>query len=357
MKEIASFFHKSLEKDNLAQEYLMLRNITVDSINRFNIGYWPIEGDNGCFCKVIANSNLDKKHLFLKNMNSDAFPCSISIPIYKDGEIFSMYFRAIDPYINRKHHYIPGIEKYLWNEAAIYNSIDFKKPLILCEGIFDSISLEQLGYDSIALLSASITSSALDKILSLKDELQLIIMFDNDEKSQTGQTKSLELYKLLLSHGCDVKIAYLDSHSGKNDVNSMCCSGKSDKIVKSINNAVMPDVKIEKIDEIERKKNHFIYDKFSSVDIDTVNNYPLTQLIYELSGANLSYGVNKIRCPFPDHSDSTPSFIIKNNRYVCYGCGKRGDVIQFLIDYKNLSFVEAINYLEGAMKNVGNSLF
>ena len=39
------------------------------------------------------------------------------------------------------------------------------------------------------------------------------------------------------------------------------------------------------------------------------------------------------RCPFPDHNDNNPSFMVHNRGYKCYGCGKNGNYWQFLKDY------------------------
>lgn len=53
------------------------------------------------------------------------------------------------------------------------------------------------------------------------------------------------------------------------------------------------------------------------------------------------------RCPFPDHNDSTPSFAvnIERQQYICYGCGKRGDVYNFIQDMDNVSFMDAVKKL------------
>jgi DNA primase len=47
-------------------------------------------------------------------------------------------------------------------------------------------------------------------------------------------------------------------------------------------------------------------------------------------------------CPF--HSEKTPSFTVnpENQFYYCFGCGARGDHIQFLQDYEHISFRQAI---------------
>lgn len=52
-------------------------------------------------------------------------------------------------------------------------------------------------------------------------------------------------------------------------------------------------------------------------------------------------------CPF--HSEKTPSFQIRQDYqyYKCYGCGKSGDIITFVMDYENVTFSEAVEILAG----------
>ena len=58
------------------------------------------------------------------------------------------------------------------------------------------------------------------------------------------------------------------------------------------------------------------------------------------SGANL-FGL----CPF--HSEKTPSFSVSPDKqiYHCFGCGKGGGVINFIMEIENLSFPEAVAFL------------
>ena len=58
------------------------------------------------------------------------------------------------------------------------------------------------------------------------------------------------------------------------------------------------------------------------------------------SGANL-FGL----CPF--HSEKTPSFSVSPDKqiYHCFGCGKGGGVINFVMEIENLSFPEAVEFL------------
>lgn len=50
-------------------------------------------------------------------------------------------------------------------------------------------------------------------------------------------------------------------------------------------------------------------------------------------------------CPF--HNEKTPSFIVSpdRNRYHCFGCGKDGSVIDFVMEHEQVDFVEALETL------------
>lgn len=62
-------------------------------------------------------------------------------------------------------------------------------------------------------------------------------------------------------------------------------------------------------------------------------------------------GVNMIgNCPF--HDEKTPSFTVSpsKNIYKCFGCGKGGDSVRFIMDHESLSFPEAIKFLAARYK-------
>ena len=71
--------------------------------------------------------------------------------------------------------------------------------------------------------------------------------------------------------------------------------------------------------------------------VDVVSGYVR---LTKKSGANL-FGL----CPF--HSEKTPSFSVSRDKqiYHCFGCGKGGSVINFIMEIENLSFPEAVEFL------------
>lgn len=58
------------------------------------------------------------------------------------------------------------------------------------------------------------------------------------------------------------------------------------------------------------------------------------------------HGVNLTgNCPF--HQEKTPSFTVSKEKQIfkCFGCGRSGDAITFLIDHEKISYLDAIKWL------------
>lgn len=60
-----------------------------------------------------------------------------------------------------------------------------------------------------------------------------------------------------------------------------------------------------------------------------------------IAGSN---GWLNTNCPLPNHEDSSPSFgvNINSNKYNCFGCGAKGDIIQLVKEVEGLNFAESI---------------
>ena len=57
-------------------------------------------------------------------------------------------------------------------------------------------------------------------------------------------------------------------------------------------------------------------------------------------------GVNyKGLCPF--HNEKTPSFVVSPSKQLCkcFGCGKGGNVVHFIMEHEQMTYVEALRYL------------
>jgi len=50
-------------------------------------------------------------------------------------------------------------------------------------------------------------------------------------------------------------------------------------------------------------------------------------------------------CPF--HAETSPSFNVREQRYHCFGCGAKGDALDWCRNKLGMSFAEALNFLAG----------
>ena len=57
-------------------------------------------------------------------------------------------------------------------------------------------------------------------------------------------------------------------------------------------------------------------------------------------------GANHMAC-CPFHNEKTPSFVVSPSKgiYKCFGCGKSGTAVGFIMEHESLSYVEALKYL------------
>lgn len=71
----------------------------------------------------------------------------------------------------------------------------------------------------------------------------------------------------------------------------------------------------------------------------------IVSIISEYTALNKRGGSHIGLCPF--HNEKTPSFSVSEEKqlYYCFGCGAGGNVITFLMQKENMSFIEAIKYL------------
>lgn len=69
--------------------------------------------------------------------------------------------------------------------------------------------------------------------------------------------------------------------------------------------------------------------------------------VMEDEGLPLKREGASFKCCCPFHNEKTPSFVVtpRNNFYHCFGCHEGGGVIDFIMKYRNLEFIEAVEYL------------
>ena len=76
--------------------------------------------------------------------------------------------------------------------------------------------------------------------------------------------------------------------------------------------------------------------------IDAANIIEVVQDFVSLKKRGVNYIGN---CPF--HNEKTPSFTVSPSKqiYKCFGCGKGGSSVNFIMEHEHISYFEALKYL------------
>ncbi len=54
-----------------------------------------------------------------------------------------------------------------------------------------------------------------------------------------------------------------------------------------------------------------------------------------------------LKCACPFHNEKSPSMVLYDDHYHCFGCGAHGDIVTFTMQMDNLSFIDAVEKLAG----------
>ena len=85
------------------------------------------------------------------------------------------------------------------------------------------------------------------------------------------------------------------------------------------------------------------------INRDTIDTILTTARVEEVIGDYVNLrrrGVNLLGlCPF--HNEKTPSFTVSPAKgiYKCFGCGKAGNSVNFIMEHEHFSYPEALKYL------------
>lgn len=80
--------------------------------------------------------------------------------------------------------------------------------------------------------------------------------------------------------------------------------------------------------------------------IDRICDLDIIKIIEE-EGITLKKEGASHKCCCPFHNEKTPSFVVSvsRNMFKCFGCGESGNVIDFIMKFKNMEFLDAVDYL------------
>jgi len=197
------------------QNYLRGRNIDLNKVREFRLGYAPSSGGLITFMrqKGIAIERLNKAGFI--SMNHEIFRDRLIFPIFNlSGRVIGFGGRGIDDYTQPKYLNSPEtpIFKKGWVLYGLYQSkmlMRQKGEAILVEGYFDLLSLFQRGIANIcAPLGTSLTEK--QSLLISRFAKKVNILFDGD---LSGIKAALRSIGLLINAQVDVYVTSLPEGS------------------------------------------------------------------------------------------------------------------------------------------------
>ncbi|MDH5160157.1 DNA primase [Heyndrickxia oleronia] len=216
---LQKFYHHLLvntKEGQNALEYLVDRGFTLDSIEKFQIGYSLPSWD--FVVKLLQKrgfslSLMEKAGLIIQKENSDSyfdrFRNRIMFPIQNSkGETIAFAGRSIEKEDQPKYLNSPETELFnksnvLYNFFRAKSFIKKQQQAILFEGFADVISADKAElYNGIATMGTSLTEQHVQLIRRMTDTI--IICYDSDF---AGTEAAYRAANMLTDHHCQIRIA------------------------------------------------------------------------------------------------------------------------------------------------------
>ena len=226
-----------------ALEYITGRGITIETINKFRLGYAPKE-------KTWLKRFLEKKNfsddflkgsgLFSRNYPDIAFFTNrLMFPIFdRQGDVVAMGGRQLEKNPNSPKYlnsgdliqFKKGETLYAFNFAR--KAIKETKKVVFCEGYMDCICYHQSGIEyAVAPLGTSLTEEQIKLVSPFVEEV--ILSFDSDK---AGEKATWRAILMLRKAGLTTKVINIEG--GKDPAELMLNFGK-EALTGMVNNAIL----------------------------------------------------------------------------------------------------------------------
>jgi hypothetical protein len=194
-------WHPRSPEGQQALAYLHQRGFTDETIRAARFGYVPLLSDGSWFSEPFSHWGLDPSALTEQQRAKGCvrIPNGILIPWFCDGQLWKLAVKR--PGEQMDYGQILGSADGLYN----VDSIEAGKPVMLVEGEFDALSVQQEAGDLIACIATG--SVRKGRATHWRDDLELasyvLVAFDNDLPDEHGQKAGDEgarYWLELLSH-------------------------------------------------------------------------------------------------------------------------------------------------------------
>lgn len=240
----ASMFHYMLtetEQGKAALEYILNRGLTLETIQKFKLGYSPSDRywlKKFLLSKNFSNEFLNKSGLFSTKYNDiSIYSGRLMFPIFdKNGEVVALGGRLLQgdgpKYINSPEmiHYKKRETLYAFNFAK--KAIREKKCAILCEGYMDAIAYHQSKIDyAVAPLGTAFTEQQIKILSPFVDTV--LLSFDSDGAGHAATFKAI-----LMCRRMNLTVKIIQLSGGKDPAEIMIKFGP-ETLTNYVNSAIL----------------------------------------------------------------------------------------------------------------------
>ena len=243
----ASMFHYFLmetEQGKFALDYITKRGLTIETLEKFKIGYAPADRRwlKGFLRKKnFSDDFLKDSGLFSKNYpDISFFSDRLMFPIFnRNGKVVAFGGRILHPQgdDDRKYLNSPELAHYKKRETFFaFNfakqSIRTHKKVIFCEGFMDCIAYHQCGIDyAVATCGTALTDEQINLINNFVDTV--LLSFDSDGAGQNATMKAI-----LMCRRKNISVKVIQLKGGKDPAEIMLNFGK-ENLTAQVNNAIL----------------------------------------------------------------------------------------------------------------------
>ena len=211
--------------------------------------------------------------------------------------------------------------------------------IIICEGEFDRLVLEAKGFCAVTSTGGAGTFKP-EWAKEFEAIPEVFVCYDNDEAGKAGA----ERVGTLIPHA---KIVELPEEVGpRGDITDFFVRlGKTRSDFEKLLSQAMPAAPAPpKAEQPSRATNTNVELKER---IRAVKRNALLESIVARYVKLYHYGKNPVGlCPFHDEKNASFTVFPETGTFWCFGCGKHGDVITFVMEMENFSFIQALKALE-----------
>ena len=235
-------------------EYLTKRGINEKTQDIFQVGYAP----GGALLKKYLNENGFSNEFLLEiglvrhvnNKLMDRFFNSVIIPDIRDGRIYDLYGRHVDPDTKNGHIYLYGHKSLIG-----WHLIKPNDEVYICEAPIDAMSCFQLFEKPAISIGGAGKFDNWHLYQIKKNGLKPILALDSDEAGIYG---TMNIIELLSSNGIDSKVLIINPYK---DINQILTDHKT---------TYQP---------VYNTSQHFVYEKqLDNMPIDFIKQYLETRL-------------------------------------------------------------------------------